>query len=167
MSSTTDRLAEAADRVEIVEVLSRYAQYVDERDWDRLDEVFVPGAVIDFSNNGGLRDTFPGIKSYLQESLSIFAAIQHYQTNFAVDLDGDRATVRNYVFTQMVSIVDGADQLLADGGFYDSVLVRTPDGWRLQEYVASLAWLDGQWPEGVPRPGWWGVSSDRFGRPGA
>jgi hypothetical protein len=165
--ATTDRLAQAADRVEIMEVLSRYAQIVDERDWDRLDEVFVPGAVIDFSNNGGLRDTYPAIKGYLQESLSIFAAIQHYQTNFAVDLDGDRATVRNYVFTQMVSIVDGADQLLADGGFYDSVLVRTPDGWRLQEYVASLAWLDGQWPEGVPRPGWWGVSSDRFGRPGA
>jgi hypothetical protein len=164
---STQRLEEAADRVEIMEVLSRYAQYVDERDWDRLDDLFVPGAVIDFSNNGGLRDTFPEIKAYLRESLSIFAAIQHYQTNFAIDVDGDTATVRNYVFTQMISIVDDADQMLADGGYYDSTLVRTADGWRLQEYVASLTWLDGQWPEGVPRPGWWGVSSDRFDRPGA
>jgi hypothetical protein len=164
---STERLQQAADRVEIMEVLSRYAQYVDERDWDRLDEVFVPGAVIDFSNNGGARDTFPEIKGYLRQSLAIFAAIQHYQTNFAIDVDGDTATVRNYVFTQMVSIVDGADQLLADGGFYDSRLVRTDDGWRLQEYVASLTWLDGQWPDGVPRPGWWGVSSERFTRPGS
>jgi hypothetical protein len=23
-------------------------------------------------------------------------------------------------------------------------------------------WLDGQWPEGVPRPGWWGVSTERY-----
>ncbi|HMJ74662.1 MAG TPA: nuclear transport factor 2 family protein [Iamia sp.] len=160
-----ERLARAADRVEIMEVLSRYAQCVDESDWDGLDDLFVEGAVIDFSNNGGARDTFPAIKGYLRESLSIFAAIQHYQTNFAVDLDGDTARVRNYVFTQMVSIVDGADQLLADGGYYDSTLVRTPAGWRLQEYVASLTWLDGTWPEGVPRPGWWGVSADRFSRP--
>lgn len=160
-----ERLRAAADRVEIMEVLSRYAQYVDERAWDRLDEVFVPGAVIDFTNNGGLRDTFPEIKGYLQESLAIFAANQHFMTNFAIDLDGDRAMVRNYVFTQMVSVVEGTDQLLADGGFYDSILVRTPEGWRLQEYVASLVWLDGEWPEGVPRPGWWGVSVDRFERP--
>ena len=158
----TDRLALAADRVEITEVLSRYAQYVDERDWDRLGEVFVPGAVVDFTNNGGERNTYPEITGYLQESLSIFAAIQHYQTNFAIDVDGDTATVRNYVVTQMVTIVDGADQLLMDGGCYDSTLVRTPGGWRLQEYVASLVWLDGEWPAGVPRPGWWGVSTDRY-----
>ena len=71
---STERLHQAADRVEIVEVLSRYAQFVDERAWDRLDEVFVPGAVIDFTNNGGARDTFPEITGYLRESLSIFAA---------------------------------------------------------------------------------------------
>lgn len=162
---SSDRLAQAADRIEIQEVLSHYAHLVDERSWDRLDEVFVDGSIIDFTNNGGERNTFPEIKGYLEQSLSIFAAIQHYQTNFVITLDGDTATVRNYVFTQMVSIVDGADQLLADGGFYDSVMIRTADGWRIKEYVASLAWLDGTWPEGVPRPGWWGVSSDRFGRP--
>ncbi|HEV7757654.1 MAG TPA: nuclear transport factor 2 family protein [Acidimicrobiales bacterium] len=162
MTDANERLALAADRIEITEVLSRYAQYVDERDWDRLSEIFVPGAVIDFTNNGGERNTYPEITGYLEQSLSIFAAIQHYQTNFAIDVDGDTATVRNYVFTQMVSIVDGADQLLMDGGYYDSTMVRTPDGWRLQEYVASLVWLDGQWPEGVPRPGWWGVSTERY-----
>jgi hypothetical protein len=163
---SNERLELAADRVEIMELLSRYAQCVDESDWDGLDALFVEGAIIDFSNNGGLRDAFPGIKSYLRESLSIFAAIQHYQTNFAIDVDGDTATSRNYVFTQMVSIVDGADQLLADGGYYDSTFVRTADGWRIKAYIASLTWLDGTWPEGVPRPGWWGVSADRFGRPG-
>jgi hypothetical protein len=146
-------------------VLSRYAQYVDERAWDKLDDVFVPGAIVDFSNNGGERNTFPEIKRYLEDSLSIFAAIQHYQTNFAIDVDGDTAVVRNYTLAQMVSIVDGADQLLADGGFYDSKLVRAADGWRIQEYVASLVWLDGDWPASVPRPGWWGVSADRFPRP--
>jgi hypothetical protein len=154
----------AADRIEIQELLSRYAQYVDARQWDRLDDIFATGAIIDFTNNGGERAIFPEIKRYLAESLSIFAAVQHYQTNFAIDIDTDTATARNYVFTQMVSIVDGEDRLLADGGFYDSTFVRTDAGWRIQEYVASLVWLDGEWPPGVPRPAWWGTSSERYGR---
>lgn len=162
-----DRVQGAADKVEIQEVIARYALAVDEGAWDKLDDVFVAGAIVDFSNNGGARDTFPEIKAYLEQSLSIFAAIQHYMMNFVIDVSGDTATVRHYTLAQMVSIVDGADQLLADGGFYDSKLVRTSDGWRIQEFVASLVWLDGEWPAGVPRPGWWGVSSDRFGSSGA
>jgi hypothetical protein len=162
--SDDDRMREIADKVEIQEVLARYALAVDARAWDDLDTVFADGAIVDFSNNGGARDTFPAIKGYLEQSLSIFAAIQHYMMNFVIDVHGDTATARHYTLAQMVSIVDGADQLLADGGFYDSTFVRTPDGWRIQEFVASLVWLDGEWPAGVPRPGWWGVSSDRFPR---
>ena len=158
-----DRMREIADKVEIQEVLARHALAVDAGALGRPRHVFADGAVVDFSNNGGACDTFPAIKGYLEQSLSIFAAIQHYMMNFVIDVHGDTATARHYTLAQMVSIVDGADQLLADGGFYDSTFVRTPDGWRIQEFVASLVWLDGEWPEGVPRPGWWGVSSDRFG----
>ncbi len=158
---------ELLDKVEIQEVLSRYANAVDARDWDALERVFVPGSVVDFTNNGGIRDTYPAIVDYLRESLSIFAAVQHYMTNVVIDVDGDRATARNYVFTQMITLGDGDESILSDGGFYDSTFVRTPDGWRLESYVASLVWLDGQWPDGVPRPAWWGVSSDRFGAPSA
>ncbi len=159
----TDAQRAAFDKVEIHEVLSRYANAVDARDWDALERVFVPGSTIDFTNNGGIKDEYPAIVDYLRESLSIFAAVQHYMTNVVIDVDGDRATSRNYVFTQMITLGDGDESILSDGGFYDSTFVRTEDGWRLQSYVASLVWLDGQWPEGVPRPGWWGVSSDRFG----
>ena len=157
-----ERLARAADRLEIAELLSRYAQIVDARDWNRLAEIFVPGAVIDFTRNGGVRDTYPSIVDYLESSLSSFAAYQHFMTNFDIDVQGDEAVCRNYVFTQMVSLVEGGEELLADGGYYDSVLERTPDGWRLASYTAGLVWIDGDWPEGVPRPGWWGHSKDRF-----
>jgi hypothetical protein len=82
--------------------------------------------------------------------------------NFLFDVDGDRASGRFYCLTQMVTIVDGADQVLADGGFYDATFQRTPDGWRVTELIGGLTWLDGQWPDGVPRPGWFGTSTDRF-----
>ena len=147
-------------------MIARYALAVDARDWDALDGVFAPGAVVDFSRNGGERDTYPEIRGYLERSLSIFAAIQHYMMNFVIDVHGDTATARHYTLAQMVSLVDGEDRLLADGGFYDSTLVRTPDGWRIREFTAALVWLDGEWPAGVPRPGWWGVSTERYGASG-
>jgi hypothetical protein len=28
--------------------------------------------------------------------------------------------------------------------------------------VGGLTWLDGEWPEGVARPAWFGTSTDRF-----
>jgi hypothetical protein len=155
-------LRSVTDRVEIQETLARYATAVDAGRWDLLDEVFAPGAVIDFTANGGLRDEYPGITDYLKSALGGFAAIQHYFMNFLFEVDGDRAGGRFYCLTQMVTIVDGSDQVLADGGFYDASFVRTDDGWRVTELVGGLTWLDGEWPEGVARPAWFGTSTDRF-----
>jgi hypothetical protein len=64
----------------------------------------------------------------------------------------------------MVTLVDGRDELLSDGGWYDSWFRRGPQGWRMTKYIAGLVWLDGQWPVGVQRPGWWGRPGDRFAR---
>jgi hypothetical protein len=155
-------LRAVTDRVEIQETLARYATAVDAARWDLLDDVFTEGAIIDFEANGGLRDAYPAITDYLKGALGGFAAIQHYFTNFLFDVDGDTAGGRFYCFTQMVTIVDGSDQMLADGGFYDASFARTPKGWRVTSLVAGLTWLDGQWPEGVRRPAWFGQSTDRF-----
>lgn len=157
-----DPLRRAADKVEIQQAVARYTMAVDAKRWDDLDRVFAPGAVVDFTPNGGVRSTYPEVTSYLREAMGIFAASQHYVTNFVVDVDGDSARGRFYVLTQMVTIADGADRLLADGGYYDAAFVRHGDEWRITELVGGLVWLDGDWPEGVPRPGWYGVSTSRF-----
>ncbi len=155
-------LRAVTDRVQIHETLARYATAVDAGRWELLDDVFTPGAIIDFEANGGLRDAYPAITAYLKSALGGFAAIQHYFTNFLIDVDGDTASGRFYCLTQMVTIVDDSDQVLADGGFYDAGFIRTAAGWRVERLVGGLTWLDGQWPVGVPRPGWFGQSTDRF-----
>ncbi|HVW82195.1 MAG TPA: nuclear transport factor 2 family protein [Mycobacteriales bacterium] len=156
-------LQKAADLVEMQTVLAKYATAVDARRWELLDEVFVPGSVIDFTRNGGDRSTYPDILDYLRPAMAIFATCQHYFMNFQFDVTGDTGGGRFYCATQMVTIVaEGEEKLLADGGFYDVTFTRTNDGWRVQELVAGLTWLDGEWPEGVPRPAWYGVSTDRY-----
>jgi hypothetical protein len=150
------------DLAQLQRLLARYAMAVDAKRWEGLERVFFPGSVIDFSPNGGIRATYPEIVDYLGQAMAIFAASQHYMLNFDFEVDGDTAGGRFYCFTQMVSIVDGADQLLADGGYYDVKFERRPEGWRISELISGLVWLDGQWPDGVPRPPWYGVSTDRF-----
>ena len=49
MDQEQKRLAAAADRLEIAELMYRYAWAVDKWDWALLDEVFADDAVGDFS----------------------------------------------------------------------------------------------------------------------
>jgi hypothetical protein len=151
-----------ADRIEIHELLARYSTAVDAKRWDLLETVFVPGAVVDFRGNGGPELPYPEVVGFLQESLASFAGCQHFVTNHQIELDGDRARCRIYCFTYLSSITDGDEVLFADGGWYDDALVRTPDGWRIERRVSGLVWIDGPWPEGVPRPAWWGRPGTRY-----
>jgi hypothetical protein len=152
----------AADELAIQRLVARYASAVDAKRWDDLARVFVPGAEVDYSRNGGAKAPYPDVVDYLREAMAIFAATQHYMTNFDLEVTGDEARGRFYTFAQMVIIDGGRDRLVTDGGYYDAAFVRTPDGWRMSELVAALVWLDGEWPEGVPFPAWYGVSTNRF-----
>ncbi len=152
----------AADRVEIEEVMSRYAAAVDARSWELLDRVFAPGAVVDYTPNGGARDEYPGIVEYLKTAMGGFAAYQHYLSNFVTDVDGDRATSRFYVWTPLVTVKDGRDEIIADGGYYDATFIRTPEGWRVKELVSGLVWIDENMAQAIPPPPWYGTSTSRF-----
>lgn len=164
---SVDRTIEAvADRLELEDLLSRYSHAVDTRDWDGLASVFVDGAVVDYERNGGPRQTYPEVVEFLRTSMGIFVGYQHYLTNLLVEVAGDEARVRMYAFTQMVTLDDGGESLLSDGGWYDAACVRAEHGWRIRELVAGLVWIDGAWPKGVPRPAWWGKQNDRFSWPG-
>ena len=118
--------------------------------------------MVDFVANGGIRDEFPAIKDYLRNAMAAFAAYQHYMMNFVIDPVGDQATARWYVFTQMITIVDGNDSMWADGGYYDATFARTPAGWRMTSLSGGIVWIDEEMARNVPRPAWYGVSSDRY-----
>lgn len=152
-------LQTGADRVAIQDLMSRYAYAVDAKRWDLLDEVFANGAEIDFLANGGIKDNWPAIGDWLATAMSGFTACQHYLSNFATDVDGDRASSRFYVFTQMITVDGGADQIVSDGGYYHAGFVRTPAGWRVNRLSGGIVWWSGSVPDHLR---WWGVDGDRF-----
>jgi hypothetical protein len=133
-----------ADRIEIDDLLTRYAMAIDDGDWDALDSVFTPEATIDYTSAGGIRGSFPEVKAWLEKALALFPVRQHVIANKRVVIDGDRATVRAYFFNPMLlNLADGSSRSAPGGGYYNHRLVRTAEGWRSEELVEDEVWRDG------------------------
>jgi hypothetical protein len=137
-------LAEVADRFAIDDLLTRYTMAVDSGEWDELDTVFTPDAVIDYTSAGGIRGTRAEIKAWLAEALAAFPVRQHLICNKRVVIEGDTATVRAYFYNpMMITIGDGPPRPTPGGGYYNHRLVRTPEGWRSVELIEEEVWRTG------------------------
>jgi hypothetical protein len=133
-----------ADRIAIDDLLTRYTMAVDGGEWDQLDTVFTPDAVIDYTSAGGVRGTREEIKAWLAEALAPFPVRQHLIANKRVELDGDTATVRAYFYNpMMIAGRDGTSHATPGGGYYNHRLVRTAEGWRSVELIEEEVWRTG------------------------
>ena len=129
-------LLQLTDRIEIDDLLTRYASALDAKDWDLFSTCFTPDAFIDYTAAGGIKGTLPAVRKWLSEVLAGFPMTQHLVTNRAVRVDGDAATCRSCLFNPM-GIPDGVSGLVVffEGGYYRDKLVRTADGWRIAERI--------------------------------
>jgi 3-phenylpropionate/cinnamic acid dioxygenase small subunit len=133
---------EVADRLEIEDLLTRYATAVDTRDWNLYKTVFTPDAFIDYTSSGGIRGGLDEVAKWMARALSIFSMSQHLVTNRDIRLEGDAATSRSYFYNPMATTrPDGSQELIFVGGYYRDRLRRTADGWRIAERILDTAWM--------------------------
>jgi 3-phenylpropionate/cinnamic acid dioxygenase small subunit len=129
-------LQEISDRIEIDDLLTRYASALDAKDWDLWASCFTADAFIDYNAAGGIKGSLPEVRKWLSEVMAGFPMTQHLVTNKTVRVDGDTATCRSYLFNPMGLPGDGGDLVLFfDGGYYRDKLRRTPAGWRIAERI--------------------------------
>jgi hypothetical protein len=140
-------LEELYDRLEIDELLTRYATAIDTKNFDLLDQVFTPDAHLDYTTAGGIAGDFPTVKAWLAEVLPHFPEYQHIIGNRNVTLDGDTATSISKFFNPMV-MKNG--ETFFCGGEYRDKLVRGSDGWRIADRFEQTVWTYGAVP---PVPG--------------
>ena len=134
-------LQEMSDRIEIQDLLVRYAHAVDTRAWKQFAELFTEDAVVDYSAFGGPCGTVEEVTAFLTTVLPMFAATQHLVANCAIDLDGDRATARTMCHNPMAFPgAEGEAGLLLCGLWYVDELRRTPDGWKLRRRSEDKAY---------------------------
>lgn len=130
-------MTEQGDREELMELMSRYADMSDTKDWDELPRSVLADEVTSDFSSFGLGVTTVSRDVWTQQSKQAFAgwaATYHSITSFRIAVDGDRATVRAHVRAEHWAppkvAAGGPDRWLVVG-FYDDVAVRTPRGWRL------------------------------------
>jgi len=140
----SDRLESVLDKFEIQELLTAYAHAIDGRFFDALDDIFTPAAEIDYSATGGIKGGLADIKPFLQSTLPLFKASQHFVTNPLITLADETATSRSLLLNPMTMERDGGLHTLFIGAWYIDELVRTGKGWRINKRVQELAFFHNQ-----------------------
>ena len=146
-------LQEISDRIQIQDLLTRYTRAIDEKDWNLLDTCFTPDADVDYTATGGSKGKYPEIRKWLEMALAPFPITVHYISNTSVELKGDRAATRTYVWNPMgFKNPDGSMHWFTVGAYYVDELVRTGDGWRIKKRVEEHGFMQGSLPGALQIP---------------
>ncbi|MBB5080451.1 nuclear transport factor 2 family protein [Nonomuraea endophytica] len=139
MSTTEDRLA-------IIETCTRMAWHTDQREWERLAEVFADSVTLDYTSlNGGEPAvlTPAQIVGAWSGLLGAFDATQHLVTNHLVTVDDNTAVcTASFQATHRLANPYGSP-LWTLGGTYRFDLVRSDSAWKINGVVMTATWADG------------------------
>ena len=113
-----------ADRLELHELPGRYGDAIDDRNWDRLREIFTYDAVFDLTGVGARRlEGIDDIVHFMNVEAS--HPKTHMMTNIYVD-EQDENVIMNF---RIVALLGKG--LVGTASYYDRV-VKTDEGWRVQ-----------------------------------
>ena len=121
---------DTADRLELHALPGRYGDAIDDRNWDRLRQVFTDDAIFDLTGVGlrqldGIEDIVHFMDVAAQHPKT------HMMTNIYVD-DGGESVTMNF---RIVALLGKG--LVGTASYYDTV-VKTPDGWRVKHRDCML-----------------------------
>ena len=113
-----------ADRLELHELPGRYGDAIDDRNWDRLREIFTDDAVFDLTGVGARRlEGIDDIVHFMNVEAS--HPKTHMMTNIYVD-EQDENVIMNF---RIVALLGKG--LVGTASYYARV-VKTDEGWRVQ-----------------------------------
>lgn len=135
-------LQEISDRLEIEDLMVRYAHAIDTRRWDLLDDLFTADAHIDYTAMGGPAGDLAATKAFLSATLPHFPAFQHLISNSSLTIDGDTATGRTMCQNPMlIGGPDGAQQLMLCGLWYLDTFARVEGAWRIRTRTEEKSYM--------------------------
>ena len=146
-------LQEISDRLEVQDLMIRYARSIDTQDYELLDSCFIPDAHVDYTQSGGTKGPYPEVRAWLEKALAPFATMMHFIGNTTIEFDGDKASSRTYVINPMgFPNPDGTLHMFTVGAHYVDKLVRTDQGWRIAERIEEAVYMDGTLPGALQIP---------------
>ncbi len=137
-------MSQTQDRLDIIELIHRYAAMIDLKQYGDIDEVFTKDAVANYESMRAFvgDDCLPTGRADIRRWLEQYTGGRngmHFMHNHVVELNSDTATMRNYMHNANSSIA----------GMYYTTLRRTRRGWRISELRLDERFLD---VDRVPAP---------------
>lgn len=150
-------LQEISDRLELGQLMVRYVDAIDRKDWVALDGVFTADAHLDYESSGGPegKGDYPTIRGWLEKNLAMFPMTQHVLGQSLITIDGDTAQCRTLFHNPMGvpvnddGIYDAEGKglhIFTVGGVYEDTCTRTADGWKISQKVELAQFTDGSFP---------------------
>ena len=140
-------LEQVSAKLEIHDLLFRYAELIDAKAFDQLDEVFTNDAFIDYTALGGEQGNLTETIDFLQRSLTAaFPSHQHLNANCQIALttqdDIAQATGRIMCFNPMeMAAKEGKHKLMMCGLWYLDDYLKVDGIWKIQRRVEEKSWV--------------------------
>lgn len=128
---------EWSDRIAIIAVLDAYAEAVDRRRFEDLEEVFAEDIEFDYGPDWQVVGRKLAIER-IAASLAHCGPTQHLQGNYRVEVDGDQARSRTYVRAFHVGIGAARGKTYEMGGHCRDAFARIDGAWRMTRRVGRM-----------------------------
>ena len=138
-----EQLQYLLDRLALEDQIKLYAHFLDTKQFDRMFEVFAPGAWVDYTTTGGAKGPVEETKEYLKVGLALFRS-QHLATNIMAEIAEDRKTAKttHLLFNPMTMDLKGKDYTFFCGLFYDCEWIMTEQGvWKVTKMVERDSYM--------------------------
>lgn len=121
----------------ITNLINMYAVAVDSHRYDLFERIFTDDIRCDFGGGAAFADRST-LTSTFRDIHAVFTATQHITSGHAITVNGDEANCLSYVFARFRREVDGSDSFFESTGWYDDVLIRQPQGWRIKDRISRM-----------------------------
>jgi hypothetical protein len=132
----------ADDYSSIVNVTNLYAVAVDSHRYDLFTRIFTEDIHCDFGGGAAFTDRAT-LQTVFKDIHEVFSATQHITSGHVITLDGDEAHCFSYVSARFRRGLEDGEGVFQSTGWYDDVLVRTEEGWRIRERVSRMVTCGG------------------------
>jgi SnoaL-like domain len=131
-SGTAGRIS---DRMAIEDLVRRYAQGIDQRNWSQVDSCFTPEAVIRGTRSSGI---YPDYIAALRPSVERFGTTMHYVTNQLTHFTGEH-TAETVAYAMAYHLGSGDEDFVIGVRYHDNV-GRIDGDWRITGRVVEGIW---------------------------
>ena len=125
-------MSELEDRLAVGDIIIRYADSIDQCDYDRYCTCFTDDVVV----SGFTPEVITGLAAYrpwVTAARNRYGRTQHLIGNIQVTVSGDTAHLRSYVQATH-ELPDDPEHLIVLWAAYNDELVRTAEGWKISHH---------------------------------